>query len=177
MTDPYATGVLKKETHGRIVADRAYYAQLAGITEGALWEPLSGAVGPGEVELISHYRTWAKKGVLGVLYSGSYAQVPERFEAITACLVRNFIDARLRMLEDVAFDYGTAPTCSVLLIPNFASGDTSPAVANAGRAVVLRRAQQRKPTLLFAESNKLMRKLYGNPLADLVEEKFVGDPR
>ncbi len=110
-----------KGIHRALIQDADHYATLAGIPKGALWVALAEIASPQEVKWATIYRQHEAKGIFGLVWTGKYGSVIQRAQALAACLVRNFIDARLRPLEQALEEF---EDCSCLIIPDLYLGDT-----------------------------------------------------
>jgi hypothetical protein len=103
--DPYATGVLDKEVHDRLVADLGTYTRDAGIQPQWVWTKLSKTCGPTEMDYVRKFRFHQDAGAVhGLCYvreSGSDADVEEHMSAIAGAFLRNFIRARVMTVHRV----------------------------------------------------------------------------
>ena len=121
--DPYASGVLVPTVHDRLVADIDNYARDANIPVRWIWTPLPEVCGPEEVEWLVGFRSHTAAGFAGLCLIGSNMKIDPatRMAAIAGTLTRNFVFARVMMVNDIvtaALD-GTVPHMSCLLVPNF----------------------------------------------------------
>jgi len=118
--DPFATGVLDPTAHHRLLEDAPRVLRRAGLSAAhmpGLWSPLSEACGGTERKWVAGLHTNVDKGILGLLFAGKFKPpVEDRMVALTCCLLRNYVDARMVTLHDVLAD---APNPTVMLIPNF----------------------------------------------------------
>lgn len=118
--DPFASGVLDPAVHHRLIEDADRVLRVAGLSSAhlsGLWTPLSETCGKTEIKWLSGLHENAAEGILGLLLAGEYSPpIEARMVALTCCLLRNHIDARLVTLRDVLVD---DPDPTVLLIPNF----------------------------------------------------------
>lgn len=121
--DPYASGVLKKEVHERLVDDLAAVAGDAAIQPRWVWTRLADVCTPKIVQWVTRFRFHANDGRYGLALVGENAEfVPEEAcAAIAGALVRNFIRARVVTVQDLvlATQDGEVPKLSCLLVPNF----------------------------------------------------------
>ena len=122
-TDPYASGVLDKTVHARMVADLEGVAAAANIQPYWIWTPLAETCAPIEVEWVKRFRFHAGERIAGLCYVGPDPdpEIETRMAAIAGALTRNFICARVMTVNEllaVAQD-GGAPDMSCLLVPNF----------------------------------------------------------
>jgi hypothetical protein len=125
MFDPYASGVLKKDHHDRLVAGIKGFALDAGIQPHWIWTPLAETCNsPDEAEWVRRFRFHqASADMQGLCYvaKSEDAEPGSRMAAIAGALVRNFIRARVMTLHAVldALVSHEEPAATCLLIPNF----------------------------------------------------------
>ena len=182
MLDPYASKVLVKEHHERLVAGIEGFARDAGIQPKWIWTKLSDACGPAEVEYVRKFKFHQAGGeVQGVclLRKSKDVDVSPRMSAIAGALVRNLIRARVMTLGAVldllaAGDHIEA-TC--LLIPNFftpkAEGGTiAPWQVSALYDLLVHRGSLGLQTVISVSSVADMSSEYGNAFAVLVRNSF-----
>lgn len=177
--DPWATGVLKRKVHQPLVADLERLAHQAGVAPHWIAEPLSAHAG--EVEL-----GWARKfrrlgQWRGLAYIGPYIaqgareDVGDRMAALCGALVRNFVDARVRTIEEV-LEEPEARYWTALLLPSFCTEDAAALLPRQRRAVaelVLARAADAMQTVVYAPSYESVVAAYGQPTADVVQRRFL----
>jgi len=115
--------VVSQERHGRILDDLHYYAELAGIRPEFFWQPLS------EFENVAFERKYLERfdhvAKKGLMYTGKYVpaigpDVTDRMQIIAGCMMRNFVDARVR--NRAYLDQDGVQECTVLLIPDLFMG-------------------------------------------------------
>lgn len=109
--------------HKELVRDAAHYAHLAGVPIGALWVPMSEICSPQEVQWVKTFPKHEAKGIRGLIYTGPSSPALTHSQALAGALVRNFIDARLRTVDDVLAE-PELPT--VLVIPDLFWGIENP---------------------------------------------------
>ena len=181
--DPYASGVLSKDHHERLVADLENYARDAGITPQWICEPM-----PEMSEQVETYmrrfRHHANEGVVsGVCYSkrSKLPLPPDQYmSAMAGCLVRNFIRARVMTLGSVldACSTRSLPNLSCLLIPNFfypaAEGGTiaSWQISTLHDLLVARQVAGQQ-TNLYASDLTLLGKEYGLAFRELIDAHYI----
>ena len=122
--DPYASKVLVKEVHDRLVADIDNFARDAGIQKHWIWTSLKGIASNAEITYGRQFKQHQVSGaVSGLAYVGRDDElvVDDRMAALAGFLLRNFVRAKLMTLSavlDAAKDgYISDATC--LLVPNF----------------------------------------------------------
>jgi hypothetical protein len=182
-TDPYASGVLVKEHHDRLVADLDNFARDAGIQSRWIYAPLPDTVTEGERAYLKAFRAHCASGaVAGLCYTKKaklYLPVDQYMSAIAGCLVRNFVRARVMTLGSV-LDHqsaGTMPDLTCLLIPNFfhpvAEGGTiAPWQVSALHDLLVARRVAGQQTIVYAADLNLLAKEYGLALRDVVVDNY-----
>lgn len=99
----WKTGTLKPEVHSQIIADRLAIARRSGLGEvhmSAIWEPLPDSIRDAE-------RNWMRKLIQTkkaphMRYGGRASAVRAQFVAMAGALIRNFVDARILSIDDIA---------------------------------------------------------------------------
>lgn len=164
---------LKREAHERLIIDRAYYCRLAGIQEHWLWQPLSATASTRELRWIKRYRFHANAGIQGLIYIGSAAEASVRMQALCGALVRNFVDARIRTLDEVLErTKSDMPDrdASVLMLPTFCSeaGEVVDWRKQAAWSLLSDRERAGKLTVLFASSLEAVKLCYGSAIWEIL---------
>jgi hypothetical protein len=181
--DPYASGVLVKEHHERLVADLPRFARDAGIQPRWVATPLADACGPTEIDYVKKFNIHRAGGTLqGLCYvrATPAADPALRMSAIAGALVRNFIRARVMMLGAV-LDLLAAREeikATALLIPNFhLSRDEGGGIAKwqtqALHDLLLERGQEDLQTVLYATSLADLGQDYGTAFRSLIEAHYL----
>jgi hypothetical protein len=182
--DPYATGVLDKEVHDRLVADLGTYTRDAGIQPQWVWTKLSKTCGPTEMDYVRKFRFHQDAGAVhGLCYvreSGSDADVEEHMSAIAGAFLRNFIRARVmtvhRVLEHL--DNNDPIEATVLLVPNFflskkEGGDLSKWHVTTLYDMLSERALAGKQTVIYASSIPELKAEYGTAFGRMVDARYL----
>lgn len=166
--------VLDAKEHSRIIADFEQVCTTAGIQGRFLYESMTKHCGPVEVEWVRKFWAYKAQGVPGLVLEG-VSHPDTRCQAIAACLVRNFVDARvipLNTLIDSTQNGGHAPSPTVLLIPNLfmqAMGKSVPAWrVQVIYDLLLERSTKAKPTVVYVEDLKGLVSIYGEPFRDFL---------
>lgn len=131
--DIYADGVLDPEVHDRLVADLRRVCERAGIAgrERLVGRPLAEVCTGFEVRWARKFHEHAEHGRFGLVYAGRLEPpVEQRFPAMVACLLRNFVDARLVSVGDLVGDED-ADVCTALFVPNLFRGRADGGYLNA----------------------------------------------
>ena len=183
MTDPYASGVLLKDVHARLVANLNGYAQDAGVQPFWLSTSMKDVCSPEEMEFVRNLNVAKKeRGKFSAAFVGqsSNSPVEMRMYAIAAALVRNFVRARVISLNQVidTLNEGELPDASVLLIPNFffalGEGGELKSWLKVGLLDMLyARQAAHQPTLLGVSNMKMLEKDYGTQFRVFIEQHYV----
>lgn len=129
MTDPYESGVLKRDVHARLVAELDAMASDAGILPHWIYTPLAPHVGEEELTWVKRFMFHKLEGHTGLTMTPKakgtkLSGVVDQMSAMAGALVRNFIRARVMTLNQVLeqMQDGGLQNLSCLLIPNFYIG-------------------------------------------------------
>jgi hypothetical protein len=180
--NPFATGVLDKAVHDRMVQDIHRYAGDACIEPRWIWTPLAVTCGDEEVAWTKRFKFHPREERAGLCYTGwkYFADIDARMSAIAGCLTRNFIRARVMQLNALMseLDDGEVPDMSCLLIPNFfvekTLGGHQPRL-NAGLLLgaLMERARLGKQTVLYVSSFQHLKSDYGSGFSDLIRKRYA----
>jgi hypothetical protein len=182
LTDPYATGVLDKEIHGRLVQNLEHYAKDAGIMPFWVWTKLSDTCGPDELDYARQFNIHRAKGLtqgLCYLRATTKADPVDHMFALAGALVRNFIRARVMTLSKVIEHInGGGVDATALLIPNFClskqeGGNIHQWQAQVMNDLLMQRAQEGNQTILYATSLDDIKNAYGLVTQQLVKTRFL----
>lgn len=177
--DPYATGVLRKDVHERLVVDLENVARDAMIQEHWVWTPLADAVNPKIVNWVRGYNGHAPE-TTGLCLIGKTEAVEDQMSAIAGALLRNFIRARVftvnQILDRLEAKTFVQPTC--LLIPNFFLGKASGTTlvnwkVQALMDMLLERHQNNYQTVLHVSDLKELRVEYGAFIEQFIQTHYV----
>jgi hypothetical protein len=165
--------VLNKEVHAGLLADLDGISETAGVQPRFLRSSMTEYCGAAETDWVTHFKQYRADGVPGLMLDG--VQKPDtRCQAITAALLRNFIDARVMPLNQVLElqKTGDMPLPSVLVIPNLyillPGKGLPPWQVQAIYDVLLHRAVRSAPTVVYVQDKDEMAKVYGIPFADFL---------
>ena len=182
MLDPYASGVLSKEHHDRLVAGIEGFARDAGIQPKWIWTALANTCGPDEVDYVRKFKRHQAGGeVHGLCYlRKSRDAAPEvRMAAIAGALVRNFVRARVMTLGTVLdlLAAGEPVEATCLLIPNFfvaktQGGTIAPWQVSALYDLMTHRGSMGLQTVIAASSIAEMGSEYGSAFTAMVRNHF-----
>jgi hypothetical protein len=179
ISGPWDTGSpLDRAAHGELIRDVAMYARLAGIRREWLWQPLADHVEKREAGWASGYRSLVDRGIRGLLYVGAVNGVNDRMQAMVGCLVRNFIDARIRPTSQAITRIGPIEesppaACSVLFLPDLCTGPGAQPdwFVRETISLFLERDAAGKQTVAYVQSMDMVRQVYGDCLADLLSDE------
>lgn len=170
--------VLSKERHERLIANIDNFAATAGITPAAITKRMSESCTTEEIEWV---RTCARPNDSGLCFVGPKfnPMVPDKMVAITAALLRNYVDARVMMALPVVnmLQKDDMPDPTFLLIPNFclakdAGGHLAPWQSTALLGLLLDRISRGRKTIIYVNSMHDLEVQYGEPFKALIEAKF-----
>lgn len=176
--DPYASGILDRVHHARLVADIDRIARQAGIPRRYIWTPLANNVSAAEQGWVRQFHQHGAAGLCGLLLVGKPDGISHRMASITGALLRNFVDARLVTLQDLLAQArdGSAVNCTCLAVPNFGMTDGSklPVWQTAGLLGVLtERFQANRQTVLHVPSLEKAGHEWGAAVRDHLESCFT----
>ena len=165
--------MLTPTTHPRILADFDRITQVAGVQGMFLHKSMKDYCGDGEVDWVKKFRQYREDGIPGLLLHG--VEAPDsKCQAITAALLRNYIDARVVPVNRLLDEKVAPPSPTVLVIPNLyvsalSSGKSLPSWRiQALYDLLLERSIQNKPTVAYVEDLKGVEALYGKPFGDFL---------
>jgi hypothetical protein len=168
-------GILDKDHHARIIQDVTGVCETANIQVRYLTTSMVPYCTADDVLWVKNF--WHRKqrpaGWPGIVYIG-VPSAPTRFNAICGALLRNYLDARVlpfNILLD-SYENGAVLNPHVLLMPNAyltASGKAIPSYrSQLLLEILMTRAAQDRPSILYVESLVGLRTVYGAPFADLL---------
>jgi len=177
--DYYASGVLTKEKHSRLVSNISNVADDANIPTTMIAKPASEFCGEEELNWIRAYKHLEDSEDAGLCYVGNGGDIGVRMFAVAGAFLRNYIRARVFTLQDVIESYkGSKPLeASVLLIPNFFLRTTSGGkIPEWQLGLVLGMLYQRysygNKTVIYVEDLEQLGGAYGNPMKEHIERHF-----
>lgn len=184
-TDPWASGVLKKEVHHRLVASLDVIARQAMIQPRWIYTPLAETCGASEVDYVRRFKFHQHEGIAGLAIVGEQpaSSVENRMSAMAGALLRNFIDARVMTLGSFveAAEDDDVPLSSCVLIPNFCVGVSPKAkggskgawqIASLLDALILRQTQGLQ-TVIYANSLEAIGTEYGVAVKNHVANHYA----
>jgi len=179
--DPYAAGALVKGEHEPLVANLIAFAKTAGVAPAQICTPLGDQISKAESYYVRKFHFHRTGGeVSGLCLTGSDTMLAEdHMVAITACLVRNFIDARLMTVGTVLdlLAAGDDPSCTCLLISNFFLSKAEGGGASTWQIPVLldlllARKLAGQQTVLYVSDMIKLGKEYGLAFGRLIESQY-----
>lgn len=180
LADPYATKVLDRIVHGRLVEDLIAYAQDARIQPEAIYTPLANTCSDGEISYVRRFRKHRSTDIAGLCLIGDAAgdvDIERRMSGIAGALVRNFVRARVitmnELFDDVAGDGVSDMSC--LLVPNFhvaqKNAKASWKVSNVLDVIVYRRTLGVQ-TIVYVEDMDAMTQDYGVAVSRILRQHY-----
>ncbi|WP_113155948.1 hypothetical protein [Nitratireductor sp. OM-1] len=182
LADPYASGVLKKEHHERLVADLESFARDAGIQPHWIWSQLPEDMTGSQLAYLRQFRKHASEGTSGLIILGKNDKgfVEAHMSAMAGALVRNFIRARVMTLGTVIdlLAKQEMPDLTCLLIPNFfltasETGTIAPWQVNSLFDYLTYRQVAGLQTILYATDLGLLGKEYGLAFKRHIEVHYM----
>jgi len=173
----YDSNVLSKEVHGRhFVENLERFAKAANIPVGMIVKPMSEFCDDKEIEFITKLRTRVDKGVYGFCYVGDHLTdppVPTRMMAMAAACMRNFLDVKVRTIDNAISGDTDPPT--VLFIPDFCMAESSIATWDIPKvfSLLIDRQAQGLITIVSCPSHDMLKKLYGQAIAKHIANYFT----
>lgn len=172
--------VIDPQVHERLLADADHICQMANIPKSELWKSAKDILGEVDCQWLVDYPN-RKKENRSLVYLGKQdPSVERRMTAMTAALLRNFIDARMVPLNTVLdwTEERLPPDPTVLMIPNLhiqLFGKSLPSwQIQRVYDVLLQRIASNKLTVVYVENLAQMRSHYGDAFASLIEDHFDG---
>ena len=180
--DPYASGVLRKDVHSRLVADLPNVARDASIVPSWIWKPLAKSVGETELDYVVKFRQHRADRTGGLCYVGRKpsAAVDDRMSAIVGALIRNFVRARVMTVEqalDMSEAGGIPHTC--IAIPNFfiekslGGGKMADWKLGLLMDLLMQRRIAGQQTLLYVSDLDAMATEYGSAFSAFVSKHYI----
>lgn len=164
----YASGVLDPERHMQLVQELPKIIRIAGISEAHVFTALP-SVPPEIKQWVRAYPSHKAKGGTGLALVGSTVG-KQYLPLIVGAFLRNFIDARLKMVKAVISD-SDATSCEVLCIPNFfvsgGAGTTPNWILNALVGVLEERRYAQRMTVVGIEDWSRMAADHGPTVAEI----------
>lgn len=184
--DPWTTGVLHKDVHGRLVAEIDSVARDASIVPEFIWKPLVESCGDKEVSYIKRFKFHRQDRMGGLAYVGRNPKVDvtDRMSAMAGALLRNFIRARVMTVEELidVLDKDGVPSHACVAIPNFyvekSLGGGKMADWRVGLLFdfLLQRRKLGLQTLLYVSDLKAMGSEWGPAFERYVKDHFIEVP-
>ncbi len=165
-----------KNAHYTLCQQLDSIADVAGVPVSLLNQSMREFCTKEEVEYVIHL---FQHDDAGAIYVGHTDDVMVKMMAITGACVRNFIDARVRMLHDVLKGIkGDNPIDSrVVLIPNFCIGNSDRGIADWESTHLFGwlqdRAFSKKPTFLGVSDFVHVEKRLGSLVANFIKNNYT----
>jgi hypothetical protein len=182
----FESGILDPEYHKELVADIDSIAATAGLGKShvpLIYTPLTNLCGPEEREWLTEYSNFVATGdTAGIFFSGVFEEpsVLDRMLAMTACFLRNYVDARILTVQEVLsiLKAGGEVKGSVLFIPNFylpssAEGSIPKWQISDLYGLLLSRHRDGLQTVLYVKNKASFEADYGQELARFVISNYL----
>jgi hypothetical protein len=180
--DLYASGVLDKNVHSRLVADIVRIAASAGIQPKWISTPLAAVCGAEERTWVTRFRFHPGEGTAGLCFVGRDDKlcVPDRMAAICGALTRNFVFAKVVPLSSWIglLGEGQDADASCVLVPTFfveraRGGHQAEWRISLLLEALLGRYSQGRQTVLYVSSMDLLAKEYGMMFVRLIQRAYT----
>lgn len=180
--DHPAWDFLEREHHQPIMDDLEHLAERAGLPPSdwpLVWTPLDREVYAQEVRWVERYPE--VKGIkAGVVYLGTGwdPTVRRRVHALTACFLRNFVDARVVYLRDLtaALAERQDPEGTMVLVPDFfdpADRSLPGWLVEEVAGWLTARVGRGKQTVVGVTTLSGMTRAWGRKVPDLLRDEFL----
>jgi hypothetical protein len=177
----YDSGVLSPVDHSLLVRNLEHYARKANILDSMILNKMSNfSCTPAEIDYVRMIKRLSDQGVFGMVYHGKETlPVTTRMMAIAGACLRNFVDAKVMVLQDLLshLKEGNPPEERVLLIPNFFINR-----ADGGKiaewhiaellGLLYSRMTKGQQTFLYVSDFESLQKTYGDPMALHLQNNF-----
>lgn len=171
MRDPWASGLLSRNHHAdrRLVEDPRF-AEIAGIPHHFLWTNPDTLCTPREVAALE---SLPGSSYIGVAYAGRWPKLTRRMQLLTAKLMRNRQDARLRLVEQL-WNEPESRQCDVLLIPDLADQKVDKrALDKAVATLKIRAARGLLSVVAVPNSTEAATSLFGEVFGDIAMDSYL----
>lgn len=167
--------------HSLLVKNLEHFAQRANIQDSMILKKMSAfKCGTDEIAYVKGLKKWADKDIYGMAYVGKETSpVMTRMMAVAGACLRNFVDAKVMVLQELLSDIkeGHPPDVQVLLVPNFyIAREDGGKIGEWQIAELLgllySRMTKGYQTLLYVSDFASLRKTYGDPIANHLENNF-----
>lgn len=175
-----AKSVLDEVRHARLLADIDHVCQVANVPKMFLHTSMKDHCSATEIDWVVNFRLY-RDSKAGLVLDG-LDNPDSRSMAICGALLRNFIDARVMLLNTLlqAIKEGNPPDATVLVIPNLYVSTMS-TVGNALPAwelqkvfdYLMARFAANRPTVVAVESMAGLQKSYGLSLAQHLKSHYM----
>ena len=177
----YAPGVLKPEVHHRLVEQIVEVSHQCHVPIQYIIHSAGEFLSPGEIQWLQGFNQHAMTGRFGICYSGNI-NAQHRMQAISGCLLRNFVDARVfqvsRLLDALKSDDSLASVSCLsitdicMVLPGNKAALSSWMVSDLYDLLQFRIGEG-KQTLLYVQSMPALKSAYGEAFHTLIKTNFA----
>lgn len=176
--EAFASGLLDKAHHERLLADLDKVVEIAGVQPKFVWTKLSSFCGQEDIAWVRQFRS---ADTDGLAYTGKLDHpVETKMMAIVGAFLRNYIDARIMTVQEVIarLKDDSMPVPTVLLIPNFCiekgdGGDIPQWQVSSLLGLLFSRVSKGLKTVIYTPSLAALEKNYGQPFRAHVEAHYT----
>lgn len=170
--------VLDAVVHERLIQDIKSISEMSGIPALMIRTSMADYCAEPEKKWVREFQIHRAQGSGGLcLVGGDSATADDRLKAIGAALIRNFIDARVYMLNELIdmMDTGDTPSPTVMLLPSFYLGSYSYPEWKVQKLheLLMHRVGAAKQTVLYVENLTGMNERYGTAITQYIKAHWL----
>jgi hypothetical protein len=160
------------DTHPDILRDLDKFSRAANIMPKFILNSMVPYIKKPEIDLYTDFKIVMKNNS-GVLYSGEIGDVYTKFSAIAGFFVRNYVNARLVMSNQISMkgEDTRCLDCRIMLVPDFhiSTNEVMPTWRSSDLLSVLyHRASHHRPTVVYVENINTFYSSYGKLFKELL---------
>ena len=179
ISDPYSSPVIDKIHHERLIANLTRFSEKAKVPVDKILTPMGTKCKVEEVNIVKHFhKLYTVKGISGAFYTKSCsADIMERMQEFCGAFIRNYVDARIRTVQEVLSEIDQMGDCtgSVIAIPNFCGGVMPTSLQKSILSGwLLNRHTDRKLTIIYIDSPGLLKSEFKDIIAGHVDAHYHG---
>lgn len=180
--DVVELNIINEQFHARLLANIDEIAKVAGIPVPMVWARLSQYCTEQDMTWFTRMKVEKESGVVYVGVGSKAGSVPveDRMMALAGAFLRNYIDARVMIVQDVVIRLkkDEMPSPTVLLIPNFClakydGGGVAQWEVSSLLGLLYSRLAKGLKTVLYVSSMADLESQYGTPFVRHIETHYV----
>jgi hypothetical protein len=175
--DPLENGILTEEVHANLIKKRTARALEAGIPEKYFWCP-DDRLPKADLQWVKDFRKHRSAGAVGLAYIGEQFEpgLEHRFCALAGKLMRNFINAKVGLLDQIFANvrYDGYPDVTCLLLPTFCEVQSDQVRGFSAASLLMSRfAMGKGQTVVAAPSWPVIKSTHGLTVHDHIKQNFA----